>query len=156
MNAIIVCGARGHGKTTLVKKIIEPVEKGRLLINDVNGEYYKPARKPLEMEDFLLCACTVEDTVIVFEEATIFFSTRSSDKSVKRLLVQSRHTNNFLIFVFHSINAIPNYILELVDKIYLFHTNDTEEIVKSKNRMLLPAYNDVHGKKFICKIVKLS
>ncbi len=154
MNAIIVCGARGHGKTTLVKKIIAPTDKGRLLVNDINREYYNPPRKPMPIDDFLGVACSMEDTVIVFEESTIFFSTRGRNEAVIQLLVESRHTNNFLIFVFHSIRSIPNYIVELVDKIYLFHTNDKPEIVKQKYSLLFDDYLKVHNKKFVCRVVR--
>lgn len=146
--AIIIVGATGSGKSTLVKRLIAPVDVNRLFVYDVNREYFP--REPLpDFDQFLIGATKRRESVLVFEEATIFFSNRGNDKRMRQLLVGKRHAGNVIILLFHSIRSIPYYIFDLVNAVIVFNTNDDEPIVKEKYQMLLPAYKATHGKKFV-------
>lgn len=146
--AIIIVGATGSGKSTLTKRLIAPVDVNRLFVYDVNAEYFPDEVLP-DIDDFLLQVKGVRESVIVFEEATVFFSNRGSNKMMRKLLVGKRHSHNAIILLFHSIRAIPYYIFDLVNYIIVFHTNDEEKIVAEKFELLLPAYHATHGKKFV-------
>jgi len=146
--AIIIVGATGSGKSTFVKELITPVDVNRLHIYDVNREYF-PDEPLSDFDQFLITATKLDESVIIFEEATIFFSNRGNDKRMRQLLVGKRHARNIIILLFHSIRAIPYYIFDLVNFVVLFNTNDEEPIVKEKYELLLPAYQATHGKKFV-------
>lgn len=146
--AFIIVGATGSGKSTLTKRLIAPVDVNRLFVYDVNAEYFPDEILP-DIDDFLLQVKGVRESVIVFEEATVFFSNRGSNKMMRKLLVGKRHSHNTIILLFHSIRAIPYYISDLVSYIFVFHTNDEEKIVAEKFPLLLPAYHATHGKKFV-------
>lgn len=146
--AIIIVGATGSGKSTLIKKLLAPVDVNRLFVYDVNAEYFKNEPLP-DIDDFLLQVKNVEESVIVFEEATVFFSNRGSNKAMRRLLVGKRHARNVIILVFHSIRAIPFYIFDLVNYVAVFRTNDEEKIVRERFELLVSAYTDVKDKQFI-------
>lgn len=152
--AIIIVGATGSGKSTLVKKLTKDVHPSRLRVYDVNAEYYKDRDLP-DMKDFLLQISTETEVTVIFEEATVFFSNRGNNDMMRRLLVSKRHKRNAYYLIFHSIRSIPYYILDLVNYVAVFHTNDEEKLVKEKLPLLLKAYKAVHKKKFKFKFVKL-
>lgn len=161
--AFIIVGATGSGKSTLIKSLIKPVPLSCLHIYDVNAEYFPRAELP-RMEDFLKKAKTLKETVMIFEEATIFFSNRGSNKEMRELLVRKRHAQNCIILVFHSIRYIPFYIYDLCNLVFVFRTNDSDDLVISKHEILLKAHRKaqkkffVYGKKVLdyCEIVKLN
>lgn len=128
MKAVLLVAQTGQGKTTYAKKILNQC-RGKVLINDVNGEYGYPY-KPVEafMED----AIKATNTLIIFEEATIFFSQKGNSEQMREILVRKRHTNNFIVLIFHSLRSIPIYILELCNYMVLYKTNDTPVAVKRK------------------------
>lgn len=134
---ILNVGRPKAGKTTMTKKILNGyVKDGRkkdFCIYDVNNEYAEFHDEPfLTYEDWIESIKDVKNKIILVEEATIFFSTRSSDKILKELLVRRRHTNNVIILNFHSINDIPKYIFNLTNYVILFKTNDDFQSVKAK------------------------
>lgn len=131
MKAVILVAQTGQGKSTYCKNLLQQINKPKL-INDVNGEYPEFKAGYLPIDEFLKKANKANNTVIVFEEATIFFSTKSNDAQMRELLVRKRHTNNFIILIFHSLRSIPLYILELCNYMVLFKTNDTENSLLRK------------------------
>lgn len=143
MKAIAVVGMKGTGKTTEVKKIITRLNAPRY-VYDVNAEYSK---NPLpDFETFAEKMRTKTNSVIVFEEAAIFFSNRGTFKALREIMIRTRHTNNFVIFVFHSLRQIPIDIFEGLNMIALKKTNDREDLLKSKykdNPFIIPAWNSV-------------
>lgn len=145
--AIIVVGATGSGKSTFVKRLIAPVDVDRLHVYDVNREYFPDEPLP-DIDDFLLSVSGVTESILIFEEATVFFSNRGSNKMMRKLLVGKRHSRNVVILLFHSVRAIPFYIFDLCNFVVLFHTNDEENIVREKFELLLPAFNEVKNKRF--------
>lgn len=144
MYAVAIVGTTGTGKTTHVKELIRK-SKGNFIVYDVNNEYGTREELPT-IEDFMKAANRKRNCLIIFEEATIFFSNRSTNKDLRELLVRKRHTNNFIVLVFHSIRTIPKEITDLLDFIYLRKTNDTEQIIDYKfgqNESLLRSFNQV-------------
>ena len=77
--------------------------------------------------------------MVVFEEATIFFGSKGRNEKMIELLVRSRHSQNTIILVFHSLRALPDYIYELINFIVLFKTQDHEQRVgrNSQTRKLV-------------------
>ena len=126
---IILVGATGTGKSTLVEKIISKVKNKAIF--DPNDEY-EGGLFFRDIEDFLKHALTLKNTLIVFEEATLFFTSRSNVKEVRELLVSCRHDNNSIIFVFHSLDQVPDAIKSLCDTMILFYTSDYVSKVKRK------------------------
>jgi len=153
---IIIAGGTGTGKTTIVKKLLEKHPKNNL-IYDVNNEYGRPY---IQMEKFLDKAKRVSNHLIVFEEATIFFSTAGGDKDVRELLVRKRHTNNILIFNFHSLSQVPLHILMFCDYMIIKKTNDQLSQMERKykgNDKVFEAFRDVYNSpnKHETRIIKL-
>ena len=131
--SIIIVGTNGTGKTTYIKERLKNVNKSSLLLYDVNNEYGKIYDQPfVKMEEFLGQATKVNNHVIVFEEATIFFSNRSTDKEMRELLVRRRHTKNMLFLVFHSIRSVPRDIMDMSNYLVLKYTNDSPKFIERK------------------------
>lgn len=151
--AFIVCGGTGTGKTTFMKKCLDKVSKSALMVYDVNAEYkqyyqWPNTSEPLpDVTDFLDVAKRVSDGVLVFEESTIFFSNRSSDETLKRILVRKRHTNITVFLLFHSLRTIPRYVYDLCNRVVLFKTNDSENLVweKFKDKELVATFNLINN-----------
>jgi DNA helicase HerA-like ATPase len=132
---IIIVGGTGTGKSEKIKSLLRSANKNALLIYDVNNEYTEFYDKPFieDIDRFVLMAKQVNNAVIVFEEATIFFSNKgSSGQNVKSILVRKRHTNNTLIFVFHSLRSIPRDIFDLSNIIIIHKTEDIKSLIEDK------------------------
>lgn len=155
--AYIIVGATGHGKSTFVKDMVSAVPDSRLYVYDVNREYFPDEEKELEdIGDFSQRLLPLKESVFIFEEATIFFSNRGSDKNIRNILVRKRHNRNNVFLIFHSIRSIPFYIYDLCNYVIVFHTNDEADLVADKHPLLLDAYRKVHNIKYEYEIVKLS
>lgn len=132
--AVINVGKTGTGKTTVSKSMLTNwTYPEDLYIYDVNGEYkdvYPEAF--VGFQDFMFMVQDVTNSLILIEEATIFFSVKSTNDILQELLVRKRHTNNIIYLNFHSIRAIPRYVFDLVDWINIFKTNDNLNTVKEK------------------------
>ena len=134
--AYVLIGRRFSGKTTVTKEMlnIKP-ENMPVMIYDINKEYTKEyPEKFVDFDIFLekIADESVRHTYILIEEATIFFDTSSRFKEMKEVLVRARHTGNIIQLNFHSWLSVPKNILNLVDYVVVFKTNDTEMTVKAK------------------------
>jgi len=159
----IIIGAPGEGKSEFVKKAIVGPPFRRCFVFDVQNEYGSrtkyPGQTPLRLSDnpndsraryvngdniegFMLQAKNKRDTIIVFEEATIFFQGRT-DKLVRSLMVNRWHTGNVYMFLFHSINSVPPRIMEMCNYIVLHRTLDEDHIVQWKYSRLFHHYLDL-------------
>lgn len=131
--SVIVVGTNGTGKSTYIRDRLEKVNKSALLIYDVNAEYSDIYDKPfVKMDEFFEQATTVNHSVIVFEEATIFFSNRSTEKELRELLVRRRHTKNLIFLVFHSIRSVPRDVMDMSNYLVLKYTNDSPKFISRK------------------------
>ncbi|NDF16195.1 hypothetical protein EB061_12905 [bacterium] len=134
---IVITGATGTGKTTEVVKILKELNARPHYIFDVNNEEkYRPFKnkwsKIVDIKKFLTELKPVKGSNIIFEEATIFFSHSGATEEIKSLLVQKRHTNNFLIFNFHSLRQVPLFILDFCDLLILGKTIDNRSNIENK------------------------
>lgn len=143
---VICIGGRGKGKTTFIQKAI----KGKPnFIFDVQNEYsdgFNPCGH-FDRKLFLSEADQFINTNIVFEEATGFFKGRTPEM-LDRLMLSVRHTGNNLFFVFHTIQAVPPSIINMVNYIVLFKTADQQyNVIKAKYPLLWPYFVDLHRSK---------
>lgn len=132
--AIIVVGGTGMGKTTFVKKCLSMVNKELICLYDPNDEYHdfrEPNYILPEFDVFCMRVNSLRQSVIVYEEASMFLSNRGSNTHVLRQLVQKRHKQNTFFLVFHSVRKIPKYLLDMCNMIVLHKTADPLEIVES-------------------------
>ena len=132
--AIVIVGMTGTGKSTYVKNnILLKVPFNNQLIFDVNNEYKNfNTFKEIDIFKFMQTAKVVNNKLVLFEEATIFFSNKGVSMDLFNILVRKRHQNNTLVFVFHSLRRVPLDILDMVDYLVLFKTNDNPSIINSK------------------------
>lgn len=154
---ILIIAGTGEGKTTKVKSIING---RRCLVYDVNGEYQDlptDANKERSrffsdnVNDFLnIVSRKNKGTICVFEEATGFFAGGTS-KTTKKIIVAKRHPisegGRNLIFVFHTINSIPPFLIDTADVIILGKTGDEPNRVKVKSSKLYPIFLHVRNQR---------
>lgn len=154
--SIINVGRPKTGKTTKAKELLNLAKTSgsNIIVYDPNNEYSEYDNSPFtDFESFAVkrwnytkqSGCQIKNSTILVEEATVFTSTRSTDKVLQDLLVRRRHNNNDIILNFHSFGDIPKYIFALLNYVIVFKTNDTEETIKSKtnNPKLLQAFKEV-------------
>jgi hypothetical protein len=126
---MLVIGQRRTGKSTKIKKIISTINAPKY-IYDVRNEYYTGGFN-MTMDEFLQIVQNVKESVIVFEEATIFFR-GTTNKIMRDILTGCSHNKNFIILAFHSFRAVPVDILELVDYIAYGKTKDRASLIYEK------------------------
>lgn len=161
---ILCVGGTGSGKSYFIKNRMLPEFSGEFMIFDINKEYLNfpnTYKKFIGHEDFMKIAKERTNTNIIFEEATAFFRNRGGGGAeALSLMVRKRHQNNNLVFVFHSLRAIPVEIFDFVNYIILFDTNDREDLVKSKYKeqpQIWGAFKELQSEKqpFKKKIIQL-
>lgn len=173
MEMLIVIGAPGMGKSPFAQKMIEG---RRCFVFDTNDEYGSrtkyPGQKPIglstvfndprcryigtDIKQFIVLSMNRTDSVIVFEEATVFF--RGNQKSLtSHVIIGRKHKRNTLVFLFHSINRVPPEIMEMTDYVVLMRTNDEQKSIDRKYPRLLPYYLELQkappGEKRFIKMI---
>ena len=155
MKAIILVGEQGRGKSTEAQNIIRTFKKKDLYVYDINNDYKEFENNKIKglpsMEQFLIICESVKNAVIVFEESTIFFGNRSRNEIIINLLVRNYHNRNVIVFLFHSVRSIPIEIMDFVQFIKFFHTNDRLTLIQNKYKDdtdLLNIYMDVYNKTY--------
>lgn len=158
-NLILVIGHTGQGKSTFVKNFIK---NRNCLVFDVNNEYpdlesdlKKPRAKFVGLPSEFIEQCFKRrNTNLVFEEATGFLRGAVNMK-LQKLIIEKRHKNNNLLFIFHSINRVPPVIYEISNYIILFKTNDQETTILNKYPMLLKPFRELKkAPKYTHKTIK--
>jgi hypothetical protein len=155
MKAFVLVAEKGRGKSTEAFRIVDSFTKKDLYVWDKQGQYKKYKNNKIKglpsIEQFLQIVANVKDAVIVFEESTIFFGNKSRSEIVVDLLISNYHTKNVIIFIFHSLRSVPVEIMDFVDFIRLYHTNDRATLINNKFKddpQLLEIFNSVNEKTF--------
>jgi hypothetical protein len=131
--ALLVVGATDVGKSFYIKDLISKNLKNFecLVVYDVNNEYshLSPYDFESDFEKFAENATHLRNSIIIFEEATIFLDGRTiADKYTKTVLALKKHRNNMIILVFHAVSEIPLYVYRLANYITIFKTNDLPDM----------------------------
>lgn len=150
---IVIAGGKGTGKSTILRKLIEQVPEQYLLLYDVNNEhkktrYVKGDGKSYlpDIEDFLFQASLSENVVIACEEASIFFTSHNKSEDMLKILTQARHTGNGFVLIFHSLRAIPDYMISYINHLIILKTmGDSPEKIDKKfnDSRVLQAYERI-------------
>ena len=110
---IVQAGGTGSGKTTNTKKILETFKGSKpFYIYDIDGEYTDFYRAPYEqLEKFFDRVVKLKNSVVVFEEAFLFFQHGNAETDLREMIITARRRQNIIIFNFHQLRQIPIYIL---------------------------------------------
>jgi len=157
-NIHIIVGMTGTGKTTHVKSLIKSLDINKVLIYDTNREYLLENNLP-DFIDFLQMLINARNKVVIIEDATIFLKKRGYTAEIEKSMVQRRHTSNYIFLLFHSINKIPSYIIELANIITIFKTGDKiDNVIKLDNEIILNTFIEVnqHPDKYFYKTIILK
>lgn len=152
--ALAIAGMTGVGKSTYVNALVRKYSKQGYTpyIFDINKEPMYIGL-PYRIFDGDIDKFTIEAgfklrSVLVFEEATIFFTNPKRAEKLLKILVQKRHKNNIIIFVFHSLRALPIVIRDMINYLLLFKTSDNQTLINSKfkdDSDVLELFNDVQN-----------
>lgn len=146
--AILYIGITGAGKSSIVKQNIRNVHASRLLVYDVQREYFQYENDDDDLPDieqFQDQVSNMRRGHAIFEEATRFFSNRGRDEKMLKILIDKRHHENTIHLCFHSIRSVPSNIFDLVNYAYILQTNDTPDVVESRYPKLFNAWNTVNN-----------
>jgi hypothetical protein len=149
--ALLYCiiATTGEGKTTLTKKL---TDNKPLFVFDVNGEYPELTHDlnqprcryygdPLKFIE--IASNKHNGTFCVLEEATGFLHGRSGEE-LRKFLIGKRHPiekgGRNIITIFHTIQSVPPFILDMANYIVLFKTGDDISAVKKKRAKLVPYF----------------
>lgn len=141
----LIIGSTGTGKTKFVKSLINKVNPDCVFVYDVQNEY--GVGKLGDFEKFAERATRIKKGLIIFEEATIFLDSRGSNRNLKDVLVSKRHTQNYVVLVFHSIADVPKYIFRICTHVTLFKSIDDSNSIKFRHPSLLKAHSFLLTKK---------
>lgn len=149
---IILVGGTGCGKTTYGRKMLQPVNKKAVVVYDVNNEYegYPNRYTPLttDIDTFIDVIFKCKNAVILMEDMTGFLSNRGRSSKMVQVMQGRRHTFNTIIMLYHSMTAIPKYVMDLATVLVIFKTNDDELNINKKfsKKIITEAWKDVQEK----------
>jgi len=167
MYVYVNVGQTGAGKTTFVKKkILNRLLTGEYdikpFIFDPNGEYIEyGSEKNTSFKDFINECMNREKSLIVFEEATIFFRHGVNSEQIMNMLVRKRHTQNIIVLNFHALRQVPAHILDFTDYLTLFRTKDNPNIIYNRFKdypeviQLYEVLSSVKDEKYFNKTIQL-
>ncbi len=159
---ILVVGQKGTGKSTVVRSLVKDGEN--VYVNDMNLEFCQPVPKMekdfpaweryrdvshLSDDEMLQFLSDKENSVIIYEEATVLFQSLSGKQNqlFARAAARTRHQGNTLIMNFLGFSFIPSKIIAFSDYIVLKKVNDPADLVKRKisglQKEVLEAYERV-------------
>jgi len=158
MYCITIIAGTGQGKTTKAISIAKSQPDKGIFIFDYRGEpAYDNFSQDLNSSQcralgigptkFLeLCLHPKKkNTNIIIEEATIFLRGQAGE-NLRKILVSKRHNGHNIIFLYHSINAVPPEIFNMSDFIILGKTGDSEIQVKKKRPELITPFRLLKNK----------
>lgn len=168
---ILIAGKRGSGKTTDAKKLAKPFKNQFILdlYNEYEGQIFNSFNIPktgirrvreaaADNEHFFKYLSSLTNNLIILEDATIIFNASIYDRDLKKLIIASRHKQNTIIFLFHSLNRIPTFLIEQANILILHKTNETQNtFYKLGNTEIENAFKFVNKQKspYASKILKL-
>ena len=129
----LIVGRKHSGKTTLAKEKF--LSLPNFYVVDVHNEYEElpisnePKRRSRavtkEVAQVISKVAKSRGFTFLVEDATIWLNARTSDEALKDLIISCRHNKNVVVFLFHSLNRIPLFVLEQADFMYLFETKES-------------------------------
>ena len=132
---IIVIGAREQGKSTYIRNVLLRNSQGKkIYAHDPNLEYSGVIKLGSSLFDFVSKTVSKRDSIIIFEEATIYFTSVKRSEQIIEILARSSkaHLNNDIIFVFHSLRSLPVWLLDMSNYLVIFKTNDRPQTFRTK------------------------
>lgn len=154
MKVIILIGRKRTGKTTFCVQLIKSLQRPKNFIFDVVNEYSKKYsiensyKGPLDHDLFLNAASKAKNSLIVLEEAASYLSNRGREQILLKMMQESRHTNNALIIILHSIQDLAPYVYNRADFMCIFKTQDFPGALDRKfkhNRQFMENYTQVEN-----------
>lgn len=141
MKVLAIAGRKKVGKSTLTAKLCRELAMPNNYLFDVNDEYSKDfgivnsyKGRMDDHENFLKSVKYVRNSFIVFEEAAVYLSTNKTEKALRKLCQVSRHTNNFIVLIFHGVCDLPYDLYPVMDYMALFKTQDFQSTLDGKFR----------------------
>ena len=132
-NSITVCGMKGTGKTTLIKKGLLPKYK-ELFVFDPNGEYsefpsYQPeSDSPMELERIAKVIWDRWNCLLVVSEAELYLPVNQNlPPSIFKIVARGRHRNIGLIADTRRIANLNKTVFGLSEHCFVFrHFSPTD------------------------------
>ena len=142
---IAVVGGSGQGKSFFIKNRLLPQfaqQSKNIFIWDKNGEYNPEHDYKLNInnwkkfernrEALIRNICDLQNSLILVDEAATVFNKRSFSQEFEEKMIGARHDNVIIIVVYHSLSAIPEYMVQYLDRLVLFKTHETATKFKTK------------------------
>ena len=172
MKLTLIIGMTQQGKSRYTKSLIGYNEKGEPIsdaakrncfVFDVNNEYpWLPMERPDEnlkqsrfFGDFEIFVnkCEIKrNNNIVFEEATGYLTGNIGRRMVK-LIIGKAHTKNNYFCLFHSINSVPEAIIQVCNYVVLFKTMDEVNNLDKHMRFLNKQHQYLKGRPDHSKLI---
>ena len=131
---IIVVGSRGSGKTTYLERLFS--NRSNLLVYQLFlDDRYRGADKELYSK-FQINRQLVGKTIIIEDATQLIGANPKND--IRRLAVSCKQLGSDCVFVFHSFNVIPPYLLALFDYMIVFEAAEVK-----KTASLLEYYDEI-------------
>lgn len=163
---IVLVGLNGAGKTVAILEMMKSFQHGKILIYDrqLEPEYSRFAEISLDLVKHMqkgtyrvtgtdwqeiitrLNEIPFDEGLLILEDSQSYLTSQEY-KPLSDILVSRRHRGTDITLCFHSLNRVPPYVLEAMDTLVLFKTNDNPEahIKQSIPRpeLILRFYNQV-------------
>ena len=171
---IAVVGGSGQGKSYFIKNHLLPSfakQSKNIYIWDKNGEYNPEQSYKLNINKWqkfernrdalIRNICDLQNSLILIDEAATVFNKRSFSQDFEEKMIGARHDNVIILVVYHSLSAIPEYMVQYLDRIVLFKTHETATKFKNKfdrleiNEAFDELQKNVENKQGIYKIIDL-
>jgi GTPase SAR1 family protein len=187
MNYVItLIGARGCGKTTYIRKLIDKMRaknksKKVLIVDTLDHPAYRDipvltiaqlkAWKPNAggfyriygsntAEIFEAVNTSIYNALIIFEDASKYVGTEKLNPDIRGFLFDSKQKNLDVIFLFHAWGFVPNDLFRINDMITFFKTKDNPEAKKNflPFDLIKAEYNTVQSSsdKYINRTIQIN
>ena len=146
---ITFAGAKGTGKTTVAKEMLDASKKKHIVVDMQDHPAYRHlpiitldqiAQRPkfncrvLTREPYKAIAEINEHIYnmnIVLEDARRYIQAHVP-RHIEEFIINHKQHNTDIIMMFHSLRQIPTFVVDLQDRIVLFHTKDKYNYILNK------------------------